>query len=69
LAIQASAVPSERVFSSAKETTTMRRNKLSPETMEELQMLKFSFVHGEALNFMAGMSRGAKLAFLESLGL
>lgn len=43
LAIQASSVPCERVFSSAKETISPRRNKLHPEMMEACQMLKYSF--------------------------
>ncbi|KAG5633628.1 hypothetical protein H0H81_006433, partial [Sphagnurus paluster] len=37
LPVQASSVPSERVFSSAKETDTLRRSSLSPEMMEMLQ--------------------------------
>lgn len=42
LPIQASAVPCERVFSSAKETDTLKRNRILPVLMEALQMLKFS---------------------------
>jgi hypothetical protein len=42
LAIQASSVPCERVFSSAKETDTSKRNRIHPIFMEALQMLKFS---------------------------
>jgi hypothetical protein len=42
LAIQGSAVPCERVFSSSAKTDTARRNNISPELMEALQMLKFS---------------------------
>jgi hypothetical protein len=41
LPIQASAVPCERVFSSAGETNTKRRNRLKPDLVEALQMLKF----------------------------
>src|SRR5260221_8668125 len=41
LPIQGTAVPSERVFSSSSETTTKHRNRLQPEMMEALQMLKF----------------------------
>ena len=41
LPIQASAVPCERLFSSGKETTTARRNRLTAELMEALQLLKF----------------------------
>lgn len=42
LPIQASSVPCERVFSSAKETDTLKRNRILPFFMEALQMLKFS---------------------------
>ncbi|KAJ3518939.1 hypothetical protein NMY22_g13434 [Coprinellus aureogranulatus] len=57
LAIQGSAVPCERVFSSAKETMTARRNRISPELMEALQMLKYLINHsGRALNFTQGTS-------------
>jgi hypothetical protein len=55
LPIQATSVPCERVFSSAKETDTAKRNKLDPILMEILQMLKFS-LKKEHLNFMAGWS-------------
>jgi hypothetical protein len=41
LPIQASAVPSERVFSSSAQTDTPRRNRIKPILMEALQMLKF----------------------------
>jgi hypothetical protein len=67
LPIQASAVPSERVFSSAKETTTARRNKLSPELMEALQILKFSINKGNCLDFTAGTSRSAEIELLEAM--
>jgi hypothetical protein len=53
LPVQATSVPCERVFSSAKETDTARRNKISPVLMEALQLLKFS-VRKERLNFMDG---------------
>src|SRR5260370_41821990 len=43
LAIQATAVPSERVFSSSSETVTKHRNRLQPSTIEALQMLKFLY--------------------------
>ena len=42
LPIQASSVPCERVFLSAKETDTSKRNRIHPMLMEALQMLKFS---------------------------
>jgi len=53
LPIQASAVPCERVFSSAGETATKRRNRMKPELMEALQMLKF-MLKKKHLDFMEG---------------
>lgn len=43
LPAQASSVPSERIFSSSKETYTLRRSNLSPATLEALQVLKFVY--------------------------
>ena len=53
-------MPCERIFSSAKETDTAKRNNISPALMEALQMLKFSYKK-DRLNFTAGwtMSEGA----------
>ncbi|EPQ58955.1 hypothetical protein GLOTRDRAFT_33487, partial [Gloeophyllum trabeum ATCC 11539] len=65
LPIQGSAVPCERVFSSAKETMTDRRNRIAAELMEALQMLKFSFRHGRHLDFTAGMNKDTELHELE----
>lgn len=42
LAVPATSVPSERVFSSSGRTDTAARNRLSPELMEALQILKFN---------------------------
>jgi hypothetical protein len=53
LPIQATSVPCERVFSSAKDTDTAKRNRISPVLMEALQMLKYS-LKKECLNFMDG---------------
>ena len=53
LPIQASAVPCECVFLSSAETDTKKRNRLSPLTMEALQMLKF-YLKKERLHFMRG---------------
>jgi hypothetical protein len=53
LPVQATSVPCERVFSSAKETDTAKRNRMSPVLMEALQLLKFS-LKKERLNFTAG---------------
>jgi hypothetical protein len=51
LPIQATSVPYERVFLSAKETDTTKRNQISPVLMEALQLLKFA-LKKERLNFM-----------------
>ncbi|CAE6403748.1 unnamed protein product [Rhizoctonia solani] len=42
LPVQASSVSSERVFSSSKNTCTLARNKLGADTVEMLQILKYS---------------------------
>ncbi|KAH9953834.1 hypothetical protein BC827DRAFT_1101962, partial [Russula dissimulans] len=42
LLIQASSVPCEHVFSSVKETNTLKCNQINPMLMEVLQTLKFS---------------------------
>lgn len=55
LPVQATSVPCERVFSSAKETDTAKRNRISPVLMEALQMLKF-MLKKERLNFTKGWS-------------
>jgi hypothetical protein len=70
LPIQGSAVPCERVFSSSKETMSARRNRISPELMEALQMLKFAAKKGRgfgnySLNFTAGMDWVDELSELE----
>ena len=53
LPIQASSVPSERVFSSSAETDMKRQNRIHPVLMEVLQMLKFSLKQ-QWLNFTDG---------------
>jgi hypothetical protein len=50
LPMQASSVPCERVFSSSKETDTLRRSQLSLEMMEMFQVLKFQY-HSGRLDF------------------
>jgi hypothetical protein len=67
LAIQGSAVPCERVFSSGKETMSARRSRIKYDLMEALQMLKFSLNHNCELNFTAGSGRQAELEELEEL--
>jgi hAT family C-terminal dimerisation region len=51
LPAQASSVSSERVFSSSKETCTLRRNRISRKLLEALQVLKFSY-RSERLSFV-----------------
>lgn len=46
LAIQGSATPSERAFSSGAITDTARRNRLTPEVFEALQILKNAYRNG-----------------------
>jgi hypothetical protein len=53
LPVQASAVPSERVFSSSKETDTLRHSNLSLGMMQILQILK-SLFKTERLDFNDG---------------
>jgi len=53
LVIQATSVPCERVFSSAKETDTAKQNRISPMLMEALQTLKF-ILKKKRLNFIKG---------------
>jgi hypothetical protein len=65
LPIQGSAVPCERVFSSAKETMSNRRNRILYGLMEQLQMLKFSFTKGRPLNFMGGTNEKDILSYIE----
>jgi len=60
LPIQATSVPCERVFSSAKDTDTAKRNRISPVLMEALQMLKYS-LKKEHLNFTEGWSTSADI--------
>ncbi|KAJ2923582.1 hypothetical protein H1R20_g13520, partial [Candolleomyces eurysporus] len=66
LPIPGSAVPCERVFSSAKETMTSRRGRILPGLMEALQMLKFSLKKSLCLDFTAGTDREAEIAAMEA---
>ena len=62
------AVPCERVFSSAKETVSPRRNRIKPDLMEALQLLKFSAKHNRGpLNFTTGESWDKEEARLTTL--
>ena len=58
-------VPCERVFSSSKETILARRNALSPNLMEALQLLKFATKQGRGLYFTEGWDKDKELAELE----
>jgi hypothetical protein len=53
LPIQASSIPCECVFSSAKETNTLKHNHIHPVLMEVLQTLKF-LLKKEQFNFTHG---------------
>ena len=55
LPVQATLVPCERIFSSAKDTDTAKQNRISPVLMEALQLLKFS-LKKERLDFTTGWS-------------
>ena len=50
LLVQATSVPCKRVFLLAKETDTMKQNRISPVLIEALQLFKFS-LKKECLNF------------------
>ena len=64
---QGSAMPCEWVFLSAKETITAHRNKISPELMEALQILKYSVKYGCLLDFMLHHSWKERMDELEVL--
>jgi hypothetical protein len=65
LPIQASAVPCERIFSSAKETMAPRRNRVSSDLMEALQLLKFALRNGRSLDFSVGLGYTDELEEME----
>ncbi|PPQ97649.1 hypothetical protein CVT26_002438 [Gymnopilus dilepis] len=67
LPIQGYAVPCERVFSSAKETITMRRNSMGYDLMEARQMLKFSRRNHGVLDFSVGIKVEEELMALAQL--
>ena len=67
LPIQASSVPCERIFSSSKETITARRNGLTPNFVEALQLLKFATKQGRGMNFTEGFEKKAELEGLETV--
>jgi hypothetical protein len=64
LPIQAFSVSCKRVFSSSKETITARRNSLSPQLVEALQLLKFSTKQSRGMNFTQGWKKEDEIANL-----
>ena len=67
LPIQATSVPCERVFSASKETARARRNRLTPDNMEALQILKFQAKYKRELNFTEGLGEEEEIAELEGV--
>ena len=67
LPIQASSVPCECVFSSSKETTTTKHNRMSGKLEEQLQMLKFSLKKGREISFTQGTSEEDQLQKLTEM--
>lgn len=67
LPIQASAVPYERVFSSAKETMAPHQSHISPNLMEALQLLKFTLWNGRLLDFTSGLAYEDELCEMEKV--
>jgi hypothetical protein len=63
--IQASAVPCERIFSSAKETMAARRNRIKSDLMEAIQLLKFTIRNGRSLDFTSGLGYTDELREME----
>jgi hypothetical protein len=66
LAVPATSVPSERVFSSSGRTDTAARNRISPLMMEALQVLKFN-QRNNVLDFSGAF--GDELGDLEAVSL
>jgi hypothetical protein len=52
LPVQATSVPSERIFSSAGRTVTKDRNRLAPQHFEMLQIYKF-YLRSKRLSFVS----------------
>ena len=67
LPVQASSVPCECVFSSAKEIITPRRNRLTAKTIEALQIIKFSLKNTQGLDFMAGFRKSEVLKEIDAI--
>ena len=67
LPIQGSSVPCERIFSSAKETITPRRNRLKPDIVEAVQIIKYSLKGQDtiALDFTEHLSQDSVIRQME----
>ena len=65
LSIQAFLVPYERVFSFSKKTIIARRNALSPNLVEALQLLKYANKQGKGISFIEGLKKDKELVKLE----
>jgi hypothetical protein len=69
LPVAATSVSCERVFSSAKETISPRRNRLGTDTMEHLQIVKWGLKHSQpSSSFARDMFRKHELPRNEVLG-
>ena len=55
------------MFSSSKETTTPRRNKLKPKLVKALKHLKYDKKHGIILNFTIGLNKDVEMSELEAV--
>jgi hypothetical protein len=62
LPIQATSVPSERIFSSSSETDTKKRNRIHPILMEALQMLKCGLKNNR-LDFGRGLQTSENMLY------
>ena len=65
LPAQATSVPCEHVFSASKETTTARRNHLTPKIMEATQILKSQAKNKRQIDFTEGLAQEEELGDLE----
>jgi hypothetical protein len=65
VAAQATSVPCEHVFSASKETTTARRNHLTPKIMEATQILKFQAKNKRQIDFTEWLGKEEELGDLE----
>jgi hypothetical protein len=67
LAIQGSATPSERAFSSGGTTGTAKRNRLRPDVFEALQLLKSAYRNGHLASDKEARKHSQSIVDLEEL--